>query len=229
MLIILFSLQVDLNGKRYLWMGVALLPFVDEVRLLKALDERRDRLTDEERHRNVRRPVIYFVHADTPIGQTITALYNPASVELAAGKGKKSEEGSGGSEYDGTAPPDATLINAALTQGIAGHVWPDRKHVCLPGHRLPSGVPGLLPDIPAAQQHAVSALFENPPYPFGHVFPARLLDSVSSCPFRNHLFRAHLYVLSISPCFLLGLEFETSNSEGWTVKLRAKRLVGYCG
>ncbi|EUB59297.1 5'-3' exoribonuclease 2 [Echinococcus granulosus] len=173
--------KVDLNGKRYLWMGVALLPFVDEVRLLKALDERRGQLTDEERHRNLRRPGLYFVHADTPIGQTITALYDPSSVELAAERVKKLK-GSSGGEYDGIAPPEATLINAALTQGIAGHVWPDRKGVCLPGRRMPSGVPGLLPDIPAVQQHAVSAYFENPPYPFGYVFPTRLLDSVKMPP-----------------------------------------------
>ncbi|VDM33595.1 unnamed protein product [Hydatigera taeniaeformis] len=173
--------EVDLNGKRYLWMGVALLPFVDEVRLLKALDERRSRLTDEERYRNLRRPALYFVHADTPIGQTITALYDPTSTQSSESKTKKSQT-EDDSEYGGTAPPEATLINAALTQGIAGHVWPDWEHVCLPGRLLRSGVPDLLPDIPAVQQHAISAYYENPPYPFGHVFPARLLDSVKMPP-----------------------------------------------
>ena len=151
---------------------MALLPFVDEKRLLKALDARRSRLTEEERHRNLRRPALYFVHADTPIGQTLTALYDPSEAKPEAKA----------VEYEGCAPASATLINAGLTQGIAGHVWPDVQHACLPGRRMPSGVPGLLPDISAVEQNAISVYFENPPYPFGHVFPARLLDSVKMPP-----------------------------------------------
>lgn len=44
--------KIDLNGKKFAWQGVALLPFVDEVRLYKALDPMRDKLTDAERKRN---------------------------------------------------------------------------------------------------------------------------------------------------------------------------------
>ena len=40
--------QVDLNGKKQSWQGVALLPFVDEARLKKALQAYADRLSPEE-------------------------------------------------------------------------------------------------------------------------------------------------------------------------------------
>ena len=39
---------MDLNGKKFLWQGVALLPFVDETRLLRALNEYYHTLTPEE-------------------------------------------------------------------------------------------------------------------------------------------------------------------------------------
>lgn len=41
--------KIDLNGKKFAWQGVALLPFVDEKRLYKALDPLRNSLTDAER------------------------------------------------------------------------------------------------------------------------------------------------------------------------------------
>lgn len=40
--------KIDLNGKKFAWQGVALLPFVDEKRLFKALKPYYNRLTDAE-------------------------------------------------------------------------------------------------------------------------------------------------------------------------------------
>ncbi len=40
--------RIDLNGKKYAWQGVALLPFVDEKRLLKCLHEVYPNLSDNE-------------------------------------------------------------------------------------------------------------------------------------------------------------------------------------
>ena len=40
--------KVDLNGKKYMWQGVALLPFVDESRLLRALKDFYHTLSPEE-------------------------------------------------------------------------------------------------------------------------------------------------------------------------------------
>ncbi len=71
-------------------------------------------------------------------------------------------------------------INASLSEGLGGRVWPDRSSASIrPGEKMPSGVPSILPDIPAVQQRALCIHFENPAYAKGFVFPARLLDSVS--------------------------------------------------
>ncbi|XP_049959771.1 5'-3' exoribonuclease 2 homolog [Schistocerca serialis cubense] len=46
--------KIDLNGKKFAWQGVALLPFVDETRLFAALEPYYSCLTAEEIKRNVR-------------------------------------------------------------------------------------------------------------------------------------------------------------------------------
>lgn len=40
--------KIDLNGKKFAWQGVALLPFVDEERLFRALEPYYDLLTEAE-------------------------------------------------------------------------------------------------------------------------------------------------------------------------------------
>lgn len=40
--------KIDLNGKKFAWQGVALLPFVEEDRLFKALEPYYELLTDAE-------------------------------------------------------------------------------------------------------------------------------------------------------------------------------------
>lgn len=43
---------IDLNGKKWAWQGVALLPFIDEKRLLKAMATKYPELSDDEKRRN---------------------------------------------------------------------------------------------------------------------------------------------------------------------------------
>ena len=46
------SFEQDLNGKRYQWQAVVLLPFIDEQRLLGATRPLEAQLSAEERRRN---------------------------------------------------------------------------------------------------------------------------------------------------------------------------------
>lgn len=167
--------KVDLNGKRYLWMGVALLPFVDEVRLLKVLDSRRHLLTEEELARNIRGPDRLFCRATHPLATLLESLYEN-------NEKKKSITESLDKVPDGAAPvPElADVIEPKLTQGVSGRIWPDYLHAYLPGTPVPSGVPSLLPDL--KQSQTVSVCFADPRYPDGFVFPARLLKSVKLPP-----------------------------------------------
>ncbi|KAI0573021.1 XRN1 5-3 exonuclease, partial [Pyrenophora tritici-repentis] len=43
---------IDLNGKKFAWQGVAVLPFIDEKRLLEAMATKYPELSDDERKRN---------------------------------------------------------------------------------------------------------------------------------------------------------------------------------
>ncbi|KAH6926920.1 hypothetical protein HPB50_023536 [Hyalomma asiaticum] len=53
--------KIDLNGKKYAWQGVALLPFVDEKRLLETVQTVYPYLTEDEKKRNTRGDDVFYV------------------------------------------------------------------------------------------------------------------------------------------------------------------------
>jgi len=63
--------ELDLNGKRFAWQGIALLPFVDEKRLRAALQPLYDSLSADERQRNELGAEYIFVHARSELGKLI--------------------------------------------------------------------------------------------------------------------------------------------------------------
>ena len=76
------TFQIDMNGKRMAWQGVALLPFIDEKRLLDAMGPRYPNLTEDEQRRNQWGHHVLFVYEAHSLYPALEALY---------GKRKKDE------------------------------------------------------------------------------------------------------------------------------------------
>ncbi|KAJ8524570.1 hypothetical protein ON010_g16547 [Phytophthora cinnamomi] len=72
------EIPVDPNGKAMPWLWVVLLPFIDEARLLEAMKEPNQKLTEAETKRNARfgKEVVFF-HSKCPVTK------NPPTTELA--------------------------------------------------------------------------------------------------------------------------------------------------
>ncbi|CAN8072972.1 unnamed protein product [Agarophyton chilense] len=63
--------DVDLNGKRFAWQGVVLLPFIDESRLNAALLPLNAKLSKEERHRNTFGRTCILIHKESRMGRIL--------------------------------------------------------------------------------------------------------------------------------------------------------------
>ncbi|CAN8240063.1 unnamed protein product [Cochlearia groenlandica] len=68
--------EVDMNGKRYSWQGIAKLPFIDERRLLKAVSVVESTLTEEEKRRNSMMCDMLFIATSHRLAELIFSLDN---------------------------------------------------------------------------------------------------------------------------------------------------------
>ncbi|GAV47658.1 hypothetical protein ZYGR_0H05040 [Zygosaccharomyces rouxii] len=67
---------VDMNGKKMPWQGIALLPFIDEKRLLQVVRAQYSKLTEEEKSRNVvRNPILLISNKNANYEKFLKKLY----------------------------------------------------------------------------------------------------------------------------------------------------------
>lgn len=114
---------VDLNGKKFAWQGVVLLPFIDEQRLLAAMEKKYPLLTEDERLRNT-------------MGRDVLLLsdHHPLYVDLT------------GNFYSKKPGPPKYKLNMRNSEGLAGKV--ERNELYIPHSSLVSpleqyGMPSL--------------------------------------------------------------------------------------
>jgi len=149
--------KIDLNGKKYAWQGVALLPFVDEGRMIRTLKSVYPDLTEQERIRNSLGNDFLFVGKHHPLHALFKGLY---------------EDGKPPASYE-----EAADIDPALTKGMAGKIWNDPKCDC--SRRVKAPLPGLS-DV--EDNEVLSMSFKDPQYPVGHIFKAKLLPGAKFPP-----------------------------------------------
>ncbi|KAI7799488.1 5'-3' exoribonuclease 2 isoform X1 [Triplophysa rosa] len=137
---------IDLNGKKYAWQGVALLPFVDERRLRAALDDVYPDLTEEENRRNSLGSDVVFVGKSHPLCDFIRELYLAESHEV-------------------------TEIPAELCHGIQGILNLDDDPI-LPDKPVQSPIPMLRDNT---SNSAIGIKFKDPQYEASYVFRAVVL------------------------------------------------------
>ncbi|KAJ5391837.1 5'-3' exoribonuclease 2 [Penicillium cosmopolitanum] len=114
---------LDLNGKKFAWQGVILLPFIDEKRLLAAMEKKYPLLSDDERNRNTHGTEVLLLSDQHPLYQDLV-----------------------GNFYSKKPGPAEYNLNMRVSEGLAGIV--ERSETYIPHGSLVSdleeyGMPSL--------------------------------------------------------------------------------------
>lgn len=145
---------IDLNGKKFAWQGVVLLPFIEEKRLLDAVQKVYPLLSDEERKRNEPGHEVLFVSDQHP-------LYNDLATQFFS-KRKKEER---------------YTLKPKISDGLSGIVEKDASSVPHTPHPCPLSV-GNMPDID--DDRSISVRYFMPETK--HVHKSMLLRGVKMNP-----------------------------------------------
>ena len=138
--------QVDLNGKKYAWQGVVLLPYVDEHLLKKTLNDEYERLSPDEKKRNMPSNERLFVGKDHKLYEFFKNVYSQEEL---------------------------LDIDTSFSGGIAGKIWRDE---CAVQENEVYTSPLCLGYQAIANNKVISVKYHNPLYNDDHVFKASVLD-----------------------------------------------------
>jgi len=82
--------KLDKNGKRFAWQGVMLLPFIEEKRLLNAIEAKEERLSEEEKLRNSLGETLMFAQKQTNLRVVLKGT-TPKNPKYKLPPGKKTQ------------------------------------------------------------------------------------------------------------------------------------------
>ncbi|GAB7346968.1 hypothetical protein MBLNU459_g2021t1 [Dothideomycetes sp. NU459] len=130
--------DLDLNGKKFAWQGVALLPFIDEKRLLDAMATKYPMLTDDERSRNeVGKDALLF-SSKHPLYEEITTNF-----------------------YSKKAGAPNLALNPRISEGLTGKV--EKNETYLPSSSLVFPLPGETPFEEIDDDQSLTVHYSMPP------------------------------------------------------------------
>ncbi|KNA09594.1 hypothetical protein SOVF_152220 [Spinacia oleracea] len=158
--------DIDMNGKRFAWQGIAKLPFIDEKKLLDETKKLEETLTVDEQRRNCVMFDMLYVHPAHPLASQVVPYY----------------------QFYYQMPPDqryAWPIDSNASCGMNGYLWISERN----GWRqvVPSPIFGL-PDI--TNNQALNVTYLNPlprkhipQPPKGAIMPAKMVKYSDVKPF----------------------------------------------
>ena len=150
--------EVDMNGKRFAWQGVALLPFIDEARLLEATRSKEPMLSVEEVFRNSRRYETLYVAGSHPlapdifeISESVAGVADEERIRKAQKIDASSSHGMAGSLAPISGEPCPAVIPVPY-RGLGDDIT--SNSVVAAAYILPDHRPHILGLLPGAQEDA---------------------------------------------------------------------------